>query len=1067
MNFELTPKKPTGPNASQEIHILPLEWQGMCKRTALIACLTLCMSFLPQPVAADRALEWEQVDIPGDNDLTVVSPSEVTDIAVGDNGVIYAVDGENGEVYRSLDYGVSWEEITEHLSDAGASLPATMVAVAPDNEGIVAALTDGGSALYVSLDGGWTWDDTHLPILSGAVTALALSPKYAAEGKAYREIAIGTAVWGDDTSSGQVWVLQGGYHWAAWEDQSIEVMAAYPGAEVAALAYSPDFVDDWTLVVAGSTAGDVPAGSENRTWMFLGERDPVDGGTDWDSFDDFPLELVAAGDGPGVESISMSLALPSNFSSQRESSIGLFTSFDREPDAGDDVYRVDTETVLRLEADGGSDVDIASIAYHGTLDEGVLLAGDRLPVAGRLTVQVRSTDNPFDEVVQWDLSDVPPTGPGNAVVAWSPDGRMAYCGTSQSPGQQWDESAFSASSDGRTWRQMALVDTVLGLTDLGVTPDGTCLFLSTGSEHGPESVWRSYSDPVGERWERVLTVDSSTDTVMLRLSAEYEEDETIYVAVQGEDRIAVSHDRGSTWDWCLAAPAALLDLAVADEETLYAALPGGEVATSDDEGRGWYEAVETHLEAANQLSLAADGTLLVGGRQGHVAYSRDGGESFAVIDEQVPGGGEVQVVADIDFESTGTLYVATNITDAGLWRWTLGESDDWEQLDEAATDLGAGQRVSGLAIGPEGTLYALRCEPSSSETGGMTRWLCPACRPCVDLEYDHVTTGLASGAAFDSSAVFPRALSWIQLSSDGSENRIWAIDTAGQEIYAFRDTLCKRGPQPVSPEDREVISLGSCPCERRPDLPFHWEEIEGANEYELVLHRDQEAETELQRAQTDDEGLLLSGMYEVPELAPGTTYYWRLRVAGPLLSPWSDMWCFTSALPDITGLVPSPGDTSVPTCPVFTWESPDRSYAYEFVLATDGAFENVVVAFEDEEALDADFWSCDFDLAYSTTYFWKVRPVLPDSHGEWASGAFTTEAGPVASPAAPEAATVTVPAMSYLSTIPQALIWGIYGCFVALFLGLLVSLLILMRRRGQVRKPGRNRVRTPPMAADL
>ncbi|MFW6151116.1 MAG: hypothetical protein ACOC6A_06245, partial [Chloroflexota bacterium] len=394
------------------------------------------------------------------------------------------------------------------------------------------------------------------------------------------------------------------------------------------------------------------------------------------------------------------------------------------------------------------------------------------------------------------------------------------------------------------------------------------------------------------------------------------------------------------------------------------------------------------------------------------------------------------------------LYAATNVSDAGLWRWTLGKSDDWEQLDEGVTNLEAGQRVSGLAIGPEGTLYALRSEPASGETGGMTRWLCPDCRPCADLEYDHVTTGLASGAAFDSSAVFGQTLSWIQLSSDESENRIWAIDTAGQEIYAFRDTLCKRGPQPVLPEDREVISLGSCPCDRRPDLPFHWEDVEDATGYELVLHRDQQAETELQRAQTDDEGLLLSGMYEVPELAPGTTYYWRLRVTDPLLSPWSDMWYFTPALPDITGLVPSPGATLVPTHPVFTWDAASASCAYEFVLATDGEFQNVVAAFHGEDALEADFWSCDFDLAYSTTYFWKVRPVLPDSHGEWASGAFTTEAAPVASPAALEAATVTVPAMSYLGTIPQALIWGIYGCFVALFLGLLVSLLILMRRRG-------------------
>ncbi|TFH34411.1 MAG: hypothetical protein E4G93_05390, partial [Dehalococcoidia bacterium] len=68
-------------------------------------------------------------------------------------------------MYRSLDYSLSWEDITKYLERAGATLPATLVAVAPDNEGIVAVTTDGGTAVYASLDGGYEWENVNLPAL--------------------------------------------------------------------------------------------------------------------------------------------------------------------------------------------------------------------------------------------------------------------------------------------------------------------------------------------------------------------------------------------------------------------------------------------------------------------------------------------------------------------------------------------------------------------------------------------------------------------------------------------------------------------------------------------------------------------------------------------------------------------------------------------------------------------------------------------------------------------------------------------------------------------------------------
>ena len=156
------------------------------------SALALCSAFLsmaPPAQANVPVLEWTRVSVPGDNDLTVVSPSEVTGVAAGRNGVVYAIDGEYGRVYRSLEYALRWEDITGYLQRAGATLPATFVAVAPDNEGIVAVVTDGGTALYVSLDGGYEWEDVHLPALTGDVTALAVSGLYVHSGAEHRDIA--------------------------------------------------------------------------------------------------------------------------------------------------------------------------------------------------------------------------------------------------------------------------------------------------------------------------------------------------------------------------------------------------------------------------------------------------------------------------------------------------------------------------------------------------------------------------------------------------------------------------------------------------------------------------------------------------------------------------------------------------------------------------------------------------------------------------------------------------------------------------------------------------------------
>jgi hypothetical protein len=409
--------------------------------------------------------------------------------------------------------------------------------------------------------------------------------------------------------------------------------------------------------------------------------------------------------------------------------------------------------------------------------------------------------------------------------------------------------------------------------------------------------------------------------------------------------------------------------------------------------------VETTLADINMLAIVDNETILVGGRNGEVAYSTDGGTSFDQISEVIGSGdGDVQVVADADFSKNGIIYAATNLPDEGLWRWVVGVSTEWEQIDRSITELAGEQRISGLAVGPEGTLYALRLEPANDTTGGMTRWLYPSCPTCMDFEYDLINFSLPLGTTFDSTVVLPNTLPYLKLSGDAEQNELWAVDTANQTIYRFQDTLCKFGPSLDAPADTAIVPLGPCPCDRPPKLILEWEEFEDVTEYEVAMYLDADSASEVWMVHSDHEVVIATGGDDPVPLSSGTAYYWKVRSEEPIKSPWSEIRSFVLALMEVEGLYPAPSATGVWVRPAFTWDSVAGVSGYEFLLARDGEFTDVVVALTGADALQTTAWECDRDLDYETTYFWKVRAIGATSYGEWVTGVFTTEAAPTALP---------------------------------------------------------------------
>jgi len=1022
----------------------------------LVALLLLGAALIPATAGAEQpALEWDSINAPGKDDNTVVSPSEVSDIAVGSGGIVYAIDGEYSGVFRSNDAGISWEEIGDALTDAGAVLPASFIAIAPDDTNTIAVVTDAGTKVFLSFDGGDEWSDTFVPGLSGNIQAIAISPKYTIAGKRFREIAIGTSEWGDNSSTGQVWILQLGSVWSTWRNQELTIDPAHVGGEVSALAYSPAYSRDRTILIVASTGSDVAAAYQQSTFVCAGRWDSATEMMLWDSFTGYPVEIGSGGDAPGVSYVHSSLALPADYYGEEEESRQLLVSCDREPDASDDVYWLDDNTAHRLDTDGGVSIDICSIAYYGTIESGMLLVGDASPVSGSLTVQVRRSEAPFHTSPTWELSSVPPTGPGNAVLGWSKDGKIAYCGTGQNPGAgtALDESALSASTDdGDRWRQMGLMDTFIQISDITVTPGGDSLFATTSSTFGPEGIWSSAGDPLNGHWYRLLTMDTSTNTIILRLSPYYEDDDTIYATEVEGNRMALSQSRGNTWEWHFA-PGPVIDLAVEDNETLYVALPNGEVSKSINWARTWLEeAVETGLPGINMLTLAPDGTLFAGGTNGQIAYSTDGGASFTIIDEPVGGNNaNVQVICDVNYIENGIIYAATDIPDAGIWRWVIDKSIEWEQIDEAITDLADGQEIGGFVMGTEGTLYALRLEPASATTGGITRSLNPSSAECCDgaVEFDLANESLPAGTSFEinggtiSSSHYPRS------SGDDEQNDLWALDSSNQLIYRFQDILCKSGPTLDEPEDESMLPIGPCSCEQVTCLFLGWQELTGAITYELGIYRDPECIEDIWTGSSDyacDDIRAVSGGNSAV-LVSNNSYYWRMRSIEPLISPWSDTWSFTITLADApAGFFPASGSTDMTIRPAFTWDSIAKASSYEFILARDSDFTNLVVNLTGPDALPTTAWKCDIDLDYSNRYFWKVRGITNISYGDWTINTFSTGAAP----STPSPAVITQPSAPP-PPLPEATVSIPFFIIVIIGLGiaLIVVLLILIIKQGR------------------
>jgi len=361
-----------------------------------------------------------------------------------------------------------------------------------------------------------------------------------------------------------------------------------------------------------------------------------------------------------------------------------------------EIFRVRDDAVDSVDTQIMDMPWLTNVSYLGTIAEGKAIAGvladsadypltlsdlDKEPCEGVQVYRNAGITNMEICCLEWDKACKPPTGMYSMAVSYVSEDKayaVALGGISD-----YEEGAWSVSfDDGDTWNQLSLVDTNIDyLSDVAVSPDCNKMFLvSVNVESGPgcDSVWvyadefpeAGYSEYSGH-WLRTWSGSfggywtEGPQAGLLRLAPEETTGDTVYLVDFGTDDIYYNDlETLACWDHGIATIDNIVDLAVADEATIYALDYDGEVAMSDDHGKTltWTDPVDSELETYG-WSIAVHSNnvthVLVGGYyDGEVSYSDDGGETFALLDKTTPTEGHATVAFDTYFDENDTIYAA-------------------------------------------------------------------------------------------------------------------------------------------------------------------------------------------------------------------------------------------------------------------------------------------------------------------------------------------------------------------------------------------------------------------------
>lgn len=1070
---------------------------------ALALVVSLGVLVIAPKASADPGLtKWTKVGTPSEKNMTIFPASNLYDFAVGPDGeTIYAigeakdkddVDGDANvseilpHLWKSTDGGATWTNNSAKLlvKNVKLGLPAefdklTQIAVAPDDDDFVAisgTLTTGAPAVVGSTNGSTTFYYTGaLPAVVNS-TAMILSLDISREVDGVYNMAIGT-------NDGFVCRYVAGTYWGgSWADATDAV--DYPGwvasTAVTSVAFSPSWSADRSVAiistdsVTGKTWLQTAMWGTHTGWGAIVER----AGAVEFKVGTTPIEPVAIF--PGVTGMALPVDYNGYDSGMR--TVYAYVDTDEVTPNGGYVFRVDNTSLVGPMGPTGNPW-LASIAYHGTIDEGDAMLGqlsDNAPnwpptaTACCSGIQVWHSTSLDPCCVGWKTACKPPSGQAYAIVAFTPDGKKGYA-TTQGEGLT-DESAFSVSLDkGVSWNQLGLIDTDIDyLSDVAVPPDCSVHYLASVNEwESPEvcdcdSVWMkdANADYYADVWQRVYHKEllGADEMGLLRLSPEYEDGDVVYWGDADSENLYWASAKGlGCWN-TRNTTLDIQDFGLADDDTVYVVDDGGDVSKYIGGVHDWSTAVDSKVAIGHSITVHGD-HILVGGTDSKVGYSDDGAGSFTALDNAISG--DVHLAFDSYFSgetANSTIYAAVAGADAGIYRWVIGDSSEWTNLNALPYDY-YGIVLDNADGNPKtdathgGVLYAATDEilDGLMTYSGVARCLTPAQTACCGSEeWDYLHAGLGGGPA-ESFSLEPSSLRICGCLTPSSNSQLYAIDNdsyvmadgSDGALWAYEDCFAKSAPALSAPRHGSMIPADACICVNE-EVVLKWERQCNACSYDWAIALD-DAFTEVVLSGT--EYTPPSGAHPAVVIAEGAldcdqSYLWHVRSAdaetGEIIhSPWSETWLFTVEAGPGGGVrltAPDDGASNVPISNVgFTWTGVANAGSYSWVLSPNADLSSPL---ETKTTLAGTAYTYTGTLDNEATYFWQVKAmkganVLSTS----AVATFSTAAVPVTPP--PPVEVTTYPPAPPPST--PSWVWVVIG--IGAVLVIVVIVLIFRTRR--------------------
>lgn len=960
--------------------------------------------------------------------LPIVAGSNIVDMAVAGNGTtIYAAGGTTnvtkaaGVGYllaKSTNSGTSW---------AGVVVPAgvnsvSVVALAPDvTDGSYAAIIT-NLGIYISADGGTTW-------------ALAPTPNSANLRGIDISKAVGggrtLAVVGDNASAGTVklWLLGiGGLFGGAWVDTTVTVVGGWNAANFdntavvgLAVAVSPNYIGDRTVVIVTAN----PAGSKVQ---LANTNAMAWNGSVYASWATGAVVGGALLFQPTNGSLTLAPTYLGSDPASRIAYVGL-----NEPagGTGGGLYRV---------SDFGPGIVLASASVNSVA---VNTAGDKLVAGAAASNLVYRVAAP---PTAGTASAVASSGYKSPGLSSNTNVVVAYAGTTVVAGATGVENAFATSTDdGKDFSDVALVNSAFLPVDFTVSADGSKVYLVTYS-NGAVSLWKKTT-----AWARVFCqVDAAANNFVVRAAPE--NSDVVYLAEKQtatNSNVWYSNDGGATTWLPRYSPCPIVDMDVESAAVIWLAGFGGTVSKSTDSGFTYDIAAPAKILGfvPNMIDVVGANSVVVGGIAGAVSYTADGGTTWVAI----PGGAgtaAVQVTAD-KLSTGGNIYAASGTS---ISRYTVGTSAAFAPIKSGTTGSATGIAFSGTTLyvttdDGVGSSYLYR---TLTPAGAVPGWNTPTA-----ILGDITATFAGNVLRFTET---PRGF-WVTVGSDKNP-KLWAMSNVTTiAIESLVDSLTTLTPTLTAPANGSTIQVNTQSGQAM-DVAYTWSEPSTASKYDLQIALDsaftQVLTTEVVASFAPSVVQLIGPNIAGPSgnklvYQPDTTYYWRVRVdpAGPFDSAYSATMNFKiGSLAPLKLVTPASGASDVSVMPDYSWTAVTGATNYEIFVSDDPTF--AVITFSANS--DKPVYSSTEALAYSTTYYWRVRVSAPATAvSPFVYGIFTTENRPT-TPTPPITITQTNTTITQTippptPVIPNYLLWIIIGIGAVLVIALIV-LIARTRRTG-------------------